>query len=403
MRDAFALLTLACFAPVAVGCVSNEYVIPPAEMARLAKTPPGERGQRVHVVQEIGERRDDAVAFQEAPPEVQIDVDGQINLGSAGGEPRASGTVQPRGGWRGAGGDRSSSGGWRGSPSGSSGWHGSPGGSSAGGGWRGSASGSSGSSGSAHSSGGGSGGGGGGNIGEAAVVLVVLVVAVAVVAAVGLMASEGARFDGVVQLAPEQPVHLRDCSGGEWIVPLGALTPADVAGTVEAKVMDDEGYGVRRLHRELDRRGATFKLDFGRTAFERPEATTAEGGPAAHVQVGYFFAPSFGLLATAVLSGASDGLGGAITRHELGLEAQSLPAALGPVHFGAYANGGMAFTATSSATGAGEYGTGFGVGALAEVDLTGRMALVLRGGADLAHFDTGWSPAATVAAGVAIY
>ncbi len=206
MRDAIALLTLACFAPVAVGCVSNEYVIPPAEMARLAQTPPGERGQRVHVVQEIGERRDDAVAFQDAPPEVQIDVDGQINLGSSGGEPRTSGTVDRPGGWRAAGGDRSGSGGWRGSPSGSSGWHGSPGGSSSGSTWRGSPSGASGSGGSFRVSGGGhggGGGGGGGNIGEAAVALALLVVAVAVVAAVGLMASEGARFDGVVQMATE--------------------------------------------------------------------------------------------------------------------------------------------------------------------------------------------------------
>src|SRR5206468_4362470 len=101
-------------------------------------------------------------------------------------------------------------------------------------------------------------------------------------------------------------VHLRGRQGGDWIVPLAALTAADAAGTVEAKVMDDEAYGIRRLHRELDRRGATFKLDFGRTAFERPAATTPDGGPAAHVQLGYFFAPSFGLLASAVLSGASD-------------------------------------------------------------------------------------------------
>ena len=279
--------------------------------------------------------------------------------GARGASPGRNGTVQSRGRWRGAGGERSSSGGWRGFTIGFVGvarlsgrlerrrrlaripvgllelrrvaaligrreWRRRRG---------------------QHR-------GGRGRAGGA-------LVAVAVVAAVGLMASEGARFDGVVQMAAEQPGTPPDRSGGEWIVPLGALTPADVAGTVEAKVMDDEGYGVRRLHRVLDRRGATFKLDFG-----GPPSNARGGHPRRRARRPrpdrLLFCLSFGLLATAVLSGASDGLGGAITRHELGLEAQSLPVALGPVHFGAYANGGMAFTATSSGTGAAEIRPGSG-------------------------------------------
>ena len=63
----------------------------------------------------------------------------------------------------------------------------------------------------------------------------------------------------------------------------------------------------------------------------------------------------------------------------------------------------MAFTATSSGTAPPNPAPASAAAALAEIDLTGRMALVLRGGADLAHFDAGWSPAATVAAGMAIY
>ena len=55
-------MTLAAFLPLAVGCTSNEYVIPHEELARLAATPPPQRGARVRVVQDLGERRSRASA-----------------------------------------------------------------------------------------------------------------------------------------------------------------------------------------------------------------------------------------------------------------------------------------------------------------------------------------------------
>src|SRR5580698_3012678 len=38
------IVTLAAFLPLAMGCTSNEYVIPHEELARLAATPPPSRG-----------------------------------------------------------------------------------------------------------------------------------------------------------------------------------------------------------------------------------------------------------------------------------------------------------------------------------------------------------------------
>src|SRR5207244_3427857 len=61
VRAAVSLLTLAFFAPVAAGCISNEYVIPNEELNRLVSTPPELRGQHVHVVQELGSRRTDPI------------------------------------------------------------------------------------------------------------------------------------------------------------------------------------------------------------------------------------------------------------------------------------------------------------------------------------------------------
>lgn len=251
------------------------------------------------------------------------------------------------------------------------------------------------------SSGSGSGGGSGG--GEMLLVLAVVAVAVAAVAMVGLIASEGARFDGHVEMSPDQPIHLKYQSGTSAVVPLAAITDRQAASTATARVMDNEGYGLRMLDHVLDRRGFTFKLDFGTVAFQRDTSTQTFSGLTSHIQLGYFITPHVGLLATAGLGGADDGLSATLTRHELGLELQAFPFAFGPVHLGAYVNGGMAVLGTTAVDGTAVTGKAIGGGALLELGITGRMALTLRAGGDIARFDAGWSPAASIAAGVAVY
>ena len=213
-------LSLACG-----GCLSNEYVIPKTELARLSRLPPSQRGARVHVVQELGASNEWAVENGEAMPEAAYgdefaiydrpdelaraaDLDIQLLLGDGPGgagwhpsPPRRNPWPQPLP---------------RDRPHGSS------------------------------SSGGGGGnlnlgniGGGGGGGGDDLAIFAIIVVAVAVMAAAGLAVTEGIRYDGFVQLHPQQPVHLRGSAGGEQPVPLDSITPADVAGSEEAVVRDD--------------------------------------------------------------------------------------------------------------------------------------------------------------------
>jgi hypothetical protein len=354
------VLTLAAFLPVAVGCTSNEYVIPHEELARLAATPPPERGARVRVVQELGDRRGEPVPVDEQPPrpDVQINVSGG---GSGGGSSRWGGPgVHASGGVHAGGGHGAS-------------FHG----------------------------GGGGGGGGGGN-GDAA--LVVLIVVVAVVVAVGLVSSEGLRFDGFVAMSPDQPVHLRGADGREVTLPIAELSPAVAAETVEAKVMDDEGYGLARLDGvPLDRRGGVFKLDSGTITFGAPEGAAV--GPAMDVQLGLFVTRHLGLVLSLGLAGGStSSTAGLIPRHALGAELQALPWDAGRFHAGLFAGGGMAMT-QKLVDGLPTYvsGPAMSGGALAEVDVTSRMALTLRAGANLAKLDQVWAPAGLLTAGVAIY
>ena len=433
MRAAVSLLTLAFFAPVAAGCISNEYVIPREELQRLVMTPPEVRGQQVHVIQDLGSRRADAVPTdgpewqqqapawpqpqpqQEAPPpedayggNVDINLGGNVYV-SGGGQPAQTVTGA---GWRGTpqplGRATASAGNWNGSPpSGGSvtgTWHGTP--PSPGGAWRGTPSGG----GSGSSGGSGinlSGGGGGGNGGEAMVVLAVVLAAIAVVMAIGLVSSEGVRFDGIAQMSPWQPVHLKQRrGGGELVIALGDLTPVAIDGAVEAKVMDDEGYGIRTLdHLRLDRRWApVFKLDAGSMTFARGAAV--HSGFITDMQFGLFVRPWLGLLLTAGVGGAGDEYGATLTRHTFGFEVQSLPLELGPLQLGGYVNvGAAAVASTANGSGDVEWGNAIGGGVLGELQVTSRLAFTLRAGANEAFFANSGttSPAATFTAGIALY
>ena len=431
MRAAVSLLTLAFFAPLATGCLSNEYVIPSEELWRLTTIPPEVRGQQVRVVQDLGSRRSDAVPTDGAnwpndqpwpqppppPQEERRDTDvglhGNVNIWIDGphhpvpGVRSAIGTPQPIGRATASGGS------WRGTPpsgggiSGGSGWRGSPGGGGGGGGWQGVPAPSGGGS----SGGGGSGkwdmgGGGGGGGGEAMVVLAVVLAAIAVIAGVSLAASEGARFDGLAQMSPWQPVHLKQRRGDELVIALGDLTPVAIAGAVEAKVMDDEGYGIRELrHLPIARRWQpTFKLDAGSMTFSR--SGHVQSGIIANMQFGLFVRPWLGLLLTAGVGGAGDEFGATITRHNFGFELQSLSVPLGPVRLGPYFNiGSTAIASTATGSGDAEWGKSLGGGILTEVEVTGRMALTLRIGANQALFANSGtsSAAATITGGIAVY
>jgi hypothetical protein len=136
-------------------------------------------------------------------------------------------------------------------------------------------------------------------------------------------------------------------------------------------------------------------------AFDFAGATLT--GPTMNIQTGYFFTRRLGLVANIGLGGGAE-TGGLVPRHALGLELQAFPLAWGRVHLGAFGNGGMALTKVLlGSTPTYVSGPSGGGGALAELDLTSRLALTLRAGASLAKLDEVWTPAGQLTAGVAVY
>lgn len=402
------------------GCVSNEYRISRDELRRLAQTPLETRGTDVRVLQDVGSRRGPEITpptEQELRQAWEPVYDDQIPLSdpAEGGDDGAVGDIhldlnsgtRPRTGVHARG--------LHPHLTGTSGNVGpSPGGGLVRGGPVGGGSHSHGGGGSGNffSGGGGGGGGGGGDAAAALVVVAVLAVVVAAGVAIGLVASEGTRFQGKAAIAPRQTIYIDHDNGQLSEVELERLSAADLVHATGAVVKDDEGWGVVQGPRDrLDRRGGAFGLELGAAAFNLGGARGV--GPAAEIQVGGFFRPRWGLMLDVGVSGGELALGGVgsaaataadantlVTRHHLALELQAYPASLGPLHFGLFGRAGGALVGSSAGVQGGPLAGG---GVLVQVELTSRLALVLRGGLDTAHMNGSWSTAGVATAGVAIY
>ena len=251
-------------------------------------------------------------------------------------------------------------------------------------------------------------GGGGGNLdfdiddGKA---MIVAVIAIAAVGTIALIATEGMRYDGWVEISPNHPVHLLD-GKRQRVVHLRDLEPRHIGPSTRAVIRPRDGIGARRIGRApLDREGFVWRMEMGGR-----EVLTPDGADpinfASTMQFGYFPLQSLGVLLTTTLST------GYYDRNDLigaryGIETQYLPLALGRFHLGAFGMVGQTYEARDNGhLRAGESNRfTLGTGAIAEIDLTTRLALSMRAGAHWREYgDSGFDrPAMSATIGFAIY
>ena len=423
-----------------LGCLSHEYRIPQNELQRLVQLPPAERGKRVRVVQQLGERRAFPVDQRSAPwapaqaplaeahpgpayePPEPVDVSVHLDLsgswGSGGGRsgdwrgspgagsappsgraaatgasPPAKappvGVAAPRGAMRaspvGAGASTVTRSGGRAVPAAPS---------------RAVATGAVPAK--VARAGAAAGGSGGKSLGEEVaatmIVIGIVLVALAAFAAVGAVATEGVRYDGYVAMSPHQSVYLETPEGSDVPVALGALDAAVIHGASGAIVKDDEGWGLGRA--PLDRAGFSFKLDMGALSTTLNDYGVA--GVASNIQVGFFPHHRAGLLAGVALAGGHDVDELPFARNTLRAELQVFPLSFGRLHLGAFGHVGTMRTADASGVSHDALATGGG--ALVELAIFTRLALSLRGDWTTARIGPGqWTPARSLSLGVAIY
>lgn len=213
-----------------------------------------------------------------------------------------------------------------------------------------------------------------------AVLAAVVVTGIAV--GIGLAATEGARYDGLVAVHPHHPVHLMGRGGEAAVIGLDELKPEDLRGDTEAILVGTEGVGMWHLGRAaLSREGWNYRFAFG-SYDERIAGLPLLTGGGGDLQIGYFPSQYVGILATSGMVLGSIGSGD-FASWRLGLEAQGYPVRLWRFHLGAYTGFGQDFFKADGGGFAPVNGSEpyLGFGGLAELDVTTRLSFTLRYGA----------------------
>lgn len=329
--------SLICIASIftlsTTGCLSTAHKIPRSDLAMMAQAPPEQRSQNVRVIQ--------AFHGDEPPPAQPVNSNTTIIVVGGGHHHHNE-------------------------HSGGGGGGGSVGGSSGGGGG---------------SSKGGNAAAKAADDGKAWIIL-------AVAAGVALAFTEGARFDGWVDLHPMHPVHLYGPGGQYRMVPMAQLTPELAAWAEKAYVRPSEGPWQNAERAPLNREGWTYSvmLGYGQIPSGQEEAAgistdSAEPGFLGHIQLGRFISKETGILLDFGLGWRDNEFNNAIFEARNALEIQHFPVDAGMLHFGGYGQIGIGLRAED-----GPFNTvsnrAFiaGAGVLGQIELTTRLAITGRAG-----------------------
>lgn len=201
-------------------------------------------------------------------------------------------------------------------------------------------------------------------------------IVIAALAAVGLAATEGARFDGWARLHPMHPVHLFGPYGQHDVVALAQLQPEDAAWASRAVVVEDEGPWQHLERAPLDRAGFTYSVLMG--AAELPSIDGNHLGFMSHIQFGFFPAHELGLQLDIGLGFRDNELGDTIFDGRYAFEVDYLPLTAGILSGGVFGQVGLGTRLEDGSGGGDRQGILLGGGAMAQLEITTRLALTAR-------------------------
>lgn len=346
MSRVLAAVTAACVIAQSA-CLASTHRIPPAELARIAATPPAQRGAAVRVIQEWGGEQPPAADPVSTETRVVIvpDVHVGVSVGGGPARPRPPQGTRPV-------------------PSG----------------------------------GGGKGGGGGGKglAGGSADEAWVLVI-VAAGFGIYLAATEGSRYDGWVDLHPMHPVHLFG-PGGYTVMPLAYIDPQTAAWTERAVVRPSEGPWHRRGRAPLSRRGFSYTVLAGAGTAVSADGSDGVGG-AARIQIGYFPVHAFGVQFDWGFTARDNAVGQTLFDHRVGVEATFAPLDAGRLHGGLFGGVARAWRLEDGVVDGRDDGVAISGGAIVQLGVTTYLALTARFGASRAYGDLSQE----VLGGISIY
>jgi hypothetical protein len=221
---------------------------------------------------------------------------------------------------------------------------------------------------------------------DAAVVLVVIAIAVTIMA----VNIEGSRFQGLISVDSEQPIHMLGRDGSYAWNYLSALNAGDLRPGDRFIIAEDDGEGFTFLERfPLDRAGLLWRLELG-GAQNNFSPGKEVMGMAARMLLGGYTSQTFGLGFMMNFSGGEQ-TGTDFYNFQYGLEFQAMPYNTGALHYGAYGWGGFAY---NHAVGGGidlidSHGLAAGAGLLLEWDVNTNLGVTMRAGGSWEKHGTG--------------
>lgn len=222
--------------------------------------------------------------------------------------------------------------------------------------------------------------------------------AVATVILAPAAVTEGLRHDGYAKLEEDQPLFL---VGPQRWVSLAELQPDDVKGAKRAVAPGWGGRIAPLERRPLDRVGLGYTLEFGAARLPRSSADPLLGY-GGRLTLGGHPLQELGLFVGAQFAYGSH-LGDARFLGKVFGAAEYLPASLGRLHAGLFAEGGLSGYADDSPDTDERSGPFVTLGPVFQFALSTRLALTLRAGATNTVTDDARSWLPEAAFGVAVY
>jgi hypothetical protein len=212
---------------------------------------------------------------------------------------------------------------------------------------------------------------------EGAVVLVVLAIALTIMA----VNIEGSRFQGLIAVDSEHPIHMLGRDGSYAWNYLSALSKEDVRPGDRFIIAEDDGEGFTFLERfPLDREGLLWRLELG-GAQNNFSPGKEVMGMAARMFLGGYISQTFGLGFMMNFSGGNE-TDTDFYNFQYGLEFQAMPYNLGALHFGGYGWAGFAYNhaAGGNINNLESHGLASGAGLLLEWDVNTNLGITMRAG-----------------------
>lgn len=194
-----------------------------------------------------------------------------------------------------------------------------------------------------------------------------------------LAVTEGARFDGWVNLDPRHPVYLFGYGGQYQVVRLADLTPEQARWAVKAMVHPRDG-AWRELERApLNRQGWTYSVYGGAAQIPGIDGRI-DRGFLGHIQLGFFPTPTVGINLDFAMGWRDNQLDQTVFESRNSLELQVLPLSAGIVHAGGYGSLGFGLQVDDELRGGSRSSLVLAGGGMLQLELTTRLALTGRAG-----------------------